>query len=201
MVGGVDIAIVKQVAVSDSRIAGRIVVGSRSETAARSRLGADKGTGLVTHRPKLMSGDEIQSDAIQGHTGEEWFALQSSHVAQESSTFPAALPLAIARTKSLRWAVANAIPVLTPQLFVGNSRMCDEDTDLGLEYTLHQMLSPQGKTARASVKPPPAPPKLAPIPIPAEPVAKPVKPKAPAVEQVLPDEPEPQDPSEKENEP
>ena len=38
--------------------------------------------------------------------------------------------------KSLRWGVANAIPVLTPQLFVGKTRVCDEDTDLGLEYTL-----------------------------------------------------------------
>ena len=60
-------------------------------------------------------------------------------------------------TKSLRWAVANAIPVLTPQLFVGNSRMCDEDTDLGLEFTLRKMLSKQGKLARAQLKPPPKP--------------------------------------------
>ena len=34
-------------------------------------------------------------------------------------------------TKSLRWAVANAIPVLTPQLFVREKRMCDEDTRPG----------------------------------------------------------------------
>jgi hypothetical protein len=42
--------------------------------------------------------------------------------------------------KSLRWAVANALPVLTPQLFIGDRRICDEDTDLGLEYTITQML-------------------------------------------------------------
>ena len=42
--------------------------------------------------------------------------------------------------KSLRWAVANAIPVLTPQLFIGGTRICDEDTDLGLEYTVASML-------------------------------------------------------------
>ena len=36
--------------------------------------------------------------------------------------------------KSLRWAVANALPVMTPQLFVGSTRLCDEDTDLGLEF-------------------------------------------------------------------
>jgi uncharacterized membrane protein len=44
-------------------------------------------------------------------------------------------------TKSLRWAVANAIPVLTPQLFVRDRRLCDEDTDLGLEYTLKRAIA------------------------------------------------------------
>jgi len=43
--------------------------------------------------------------------------------------------------KSLRWAVTNALPVLTPQLFIDDKRVCDEDTDLGLEYTVAQMLS------------------------------------------------------------
>jgi uncharacterized membrane protein len=43
--------------------------------------------------------------------------------------------------KSLRWAVSNALPVMTPQFFVKNNRVCDEDTDLGLEYTLTQMLA------------------------------------------------------------
>ncbi len=64
-------------------------------------------------------------------------------------------------TKSLRWAVANAIPVLTPQLFVGASRMCDEDTDLGLEYTLTRMLSPEAERERArrrAAEPPRPPP-------------------------------------------
>lgn len=47
--------------------------------------------------------------------------------------------------KSMRWAVANALQVLTPQLFVGDRRVCDEDTDLGLEYTVTTMLSqPEG---------------------------------------------------------
>ncbi|HEX2676121.1 MAG TPA: vitamin K epoxide reductase family protein, partial [Polyangiales bacterium] len=42
--------------------------------------------------------------------------------------------------QSLRWAVKNQLPVLTPQLYVSNKRLCDEDTDLGLEYTLTRML-------------------------------------------------------------
>ncbi|MEO8604419.1 MAG: vitamin K epoxide reductase family protein [bacterium] len=46
--------------------------------------------------------------------------------------------------KSLRWAVANALPVLTPQLFIADRRVCDEDTDLGLEYTVAGMTQAKG---------------------------------------------------------
>lgn len=42
--------------------------------------------------------------------------------------------------KSLRWAVANNIRVLTPQLFVNSVKLCDEDVDLGLDYALSRML-------------------------------------------------------------
>jgi uncharacterized membrane protein len=42
--------------------------------------------------------------------------------------------------KSMRWIVANNIRVLTPQLFVDRVKLCDEDVDLGLEYTLSNML-------------------------------------------------------------
>lgn len=43
--------------------------------------------------------------------------------------------------KSLRWIVANSLPVLTPQLFVGNQKIPDEDTDLGLDYVLSRVLA------------------------------------------------------------
>jgi uncharacterized membrane protein len=46
--------------------------------------------------------------------------------------------------KSLRWAVTNALPVMTPQLYVKGTRLCDEDTDLGLQYTLGRMIGVQG---------------------------------------------------------
>jgi hypothetical protein len=42
--------------------------------------------------------------------------------------------------QSMRWAVRNQVPVLTPQFYVDGKRLCDEDTDLGLEYTLTRML-------------------------------------------------------------
>ena len=47
--------------------------------------------------------------------------------------------------QSLRWAVSNQLPVLTPQLYVdgggGNyQKLCDEDTDLGLDFALSRMI-------------------------------------------------------------
>jgi hypothetical protein len=49
--------------------------------------------------------------------------------------------------KSLRWIVANNIRVLTPQLFVDKVKLCDEDVDLGLEYTLSAMLDRHARGA------------------------------------------------------
>jgi len=46
--------------------------------------------------------------------------------------------------RSLRWAVANHLPVLTPQFYVGNKKLCDEDTDLGLEYALSRLVESGG---------------------------------------------------------
>ena len=53
--------------------------------------------------------------------------------------------------KSLRWIVANNIRVLTPQLFVDKVKLCDEDVDLGLEYTLTTMLDRHARGALAPV--------------------------------------------------
>jgi len=47
--------------------------------------------------------------------------------------------------RMLRYIVQNHLPVSTPQLFVGGTRLCDEDTDIGLAYTLRK-LAPQLKS-------------------------------------------------------
>lgn len=49
--------------------------------------------------------------------------------------------------RSLRWAVANKLPVLTPQLYVEGTKLCDEDTDLGMDWALSRLLS-QGPAAK-----------------------------------------------------
>jgi len=41
--------------------------------------------------------------------------------------------------QQLHFAAKNHIPVSTPQMFLGDKRLCDEDTDLGLKYTLAQL--------------------------------------------------------------
>jgi uncharacterized membrane protein len=41
---------------------------------------------------------------------------------------------------SLRWAVQNELPVLTPQVYVGDARLCDADTDLGMDYALSRLV-------------------------------------------------------------
>jgi uncharacterized membrane protein len=41
--------------------------------------------------------------------------------------------------QELHFAANNHVPVSTPQMFLGDKRICDEDTDLGLRYTLAQL--------------------------------------------------------------
>lgn len=42
--------------------------------------------------------------------------------------------------KSLRWIISNSSKVMTPQLFVRGTKLCDEDSDLGLEFALTRLL-------------------------------------------------------------
>lgn len=42
--------------------------------------------------------------------------------------------------RSLRWAVSNQLPVLTPQLYIDETRVCDADTDLGLDWVVSRLL-------------------------------------------------------------
>jgi uncharacterized membrane protein len=52
--------------------------------------------------------------------------------------------------RSLRWAVSNSLPVVTPQLFVRGQKVCEEDTDLGLEYVLSRLLTRPAAAPRAA---------------------------------------------------
>jgi len=41
--------------------------------------------------------------------------------------------------QQLHFAVDNSIPVSTPQVYLGKRRLCDEDSDIGLRFTLAQL--------------------------------------------------------------
>lgn len=95
-----------------------------------------------------QSGEDILNWAFKNQEELRASASESDHAVRQriEKAFPSVKGcLGSARIKSqvnqsLRWAVANALPVLTPQLFIGDKRVCDEDTDLGLEYTVATML-------------------------------------------------------------
>jgi hypothetical protein len=97
--------------------------------------------------------------------------------------------------RSLRWAVQNRLPVLTPQLFVAGVKVCDEDTDLGLEFSLSRMLS-QARAGTLKAKSLPStpaaalPPEPEPVPVAPPPAAKPPEEK-PEPEPAAEPEPEP----------
>jgi uncharacterized membrane protein len=42
-------------------------------------------------------------------------------------------------TKMLRHIVKNHLPVSTPQIYIGETRLCDEDTDMGLPYAMRKL--------------------------------------------------------------
>jgi hypothetical protein len=39
----------------------------------------------------------------------------------------------------LRYIVSNHLPVSTPQMYLGDTRVCDEDTDMGLAYAIRKL--------------------------------------------------------------
>lgn len=70
---------------------------------------------------------------------------------------------------SLRWAVKNQLHILTPQVYIDGYRLCDEDTDLGLEYALSRLITKDfipgaepEMPAAAPIAAEPVPPKKAP---------------------------------------
>jgi len=95
----------------------------------------------------------------------EWaFTEQENIVAAEKAQAGNAAKLAVAKfpslagcvgstktkarlNKALRWAVDNQLPVLTPQLYVNGTRLCDADTDLGLDYMLARLAAKSGAGA------------------------------------------------------
>ena len=95
------------------------------------------------HQPELL--------ATGAHGQGEVF----SRLKQEFPELATCLGQPLVRTRlnrSLRWVVSNSLPVLTPQLFVRNRKIPDEDTDLGLDFVLARTLE-NATGARGEVRP------------------------------------------------
>jgi uncharacterized membrane protein len=48
--------------------------------------------------------------------------------------------------RTLRYIVSNQLPVSTPQLFLDGTRLCDEDSDIGLSYTITKLAPELGRS-------------------------------------------------------
>lgn len=115
--------------------------------------------------------------------------------------------------QALRWAVKNQLRVLTPQVFVRGLRMCDEDTDLGLDYALPRLMEKARTRTLPEAAPEPAldltvakakpavraggqpgarPQAAEPSPRPADAPAPEMEPSAPSPTEALPAQPEPE---------
>jgi uncharacterized membrane protein len=89
------------------------------------------------HQPELLAAGARGQDAVYARLKQEFPALG------------ACLGMPLVRTRlnrSLRWVVSNSLPVLTPQLFVRNHKIPDEDTDLGLDFVLARALEGDAST-------------------------------------------------------
>jgi uncharacterized membrane protein len=135
--------------------------------------------------PEVIAWAFEEQDKIREDTAKDPTAA-ARYVKQKFPELAACVGSPEARSKlnkSLRWAVANNIHVLTPQLFVDNVKLCDEDVDLGLDLSLNVMLE---RHAAGTLAPAPTGSAVAPA-------TTPPPPPAPAVhhEHATPSEPEP----------
>ncbi len=73
--------------------------------------------------------------ALKAKIASKWGSEIAACADEKSPTAPVVIRL----NRHLHYASDNHIPVSTPQMFLGDRRICDEDTDLGLKYTLAQL--------------------------------------------------------------
>jgi uncharacterized membrane protein len=86
----------------------------------------------------FMHQEEIK--AVAGPEGKGAAAMVGEHFPEYKAC------IGDAKTKrrlreSMAWAVENQIEILTPQIFVDGAKLCDADTDLGLDYMLPRLMA------------------------------------------------------------
>lgn len=83
------------------------------------------------HQEELTAAGKAGGDALKKKISEKWGADLATCAADKKTQ---------ARVnQNLHYASNNHVPISTPQMFLGDRRVCEEDTDLGLKYTLSQL--------------------------------------------------------------
>lgn len=97
--------------------------------------GSDKARSILEwsfdNQESLRELGKESAAALTSKIGERWGSEVVACLAKPQTT--------VRLNQQLHFAANNHIPVSTPQMFLGTKRICDEDTDLGLKYTLAQL--------------------------------------------------------------
>jgi hypothetical protein len=83
------------------------------------------------NQDELRALGKVGADRLATKVGERWGADMATCVGSKAA--------GARLNQNLHFASSNHVPVSTPQMFLGEMRICDEDTDLGLKYTMAQL--------------------------------------------------------------
>ncbi len=83
------------------------------------------------HQDELRDAGKLGPDALKKKIADRFGADIAACAVDKKTT--------VRVNQHLHFASDNRVPVSTPQLFLGDRRVCEEDTDLGLKYTLAQL--------------------------------------------------------------
>ena len=84
------------------------------------------------HQDEILAGAKAAAGAanVQHMIRQRWPGLDACMESKETK---------LRLDHNLRYIVNNHLQVSTPQMFLGETRLCDEDTDMGLSYTLRRL--------------------------------------------------------------
>jgi uncharacterized membrane protein len=84
------------------------------------------------NQDKLLEGAKAAAGLVnvRAMLREKWSHLDACIDAKETK---------VRLDKMMHYIVDNKLPVSTPQLFLGDTRLCDEDSDIGLAFTLRKL--------------------------------------------------------------
>lgn len=83
------------------------------------------------HQEELLEAGKVDDQAVRGLLSQRFGSKMIDCIDHRETK--------AALNQHLHFAAKNAIPVSTPQMYLGDLRLCDADTDIGLRYTLKRL--------------------------------------------------------------